>query len=106
MLFLDLNRFKAINDSLGHQAGDHAASRPSPRRLSGALRPGDTVARLSGDEFTVLLEDIAEPREATAVAERVQLALAEPIAVAGRELVVTAAIGIALAGAGHRRPRT
>ena len=97
VLFLDLNRFKAINDSLGHQAGDHLLQAVA-ERLSGALRPGDTVARLSGDEFTVLLEDIAEPREATAVAERVRLALAEPIAVAGRELVVTSAIGIALAG--------
>jgi diguanylate cyclase (GGDEF)-like protein len=80
VLFLDLNRFKAINDSLGHQAGDQLLQAVA-RRLGGALRPGDTVARLSGDEFTVLLEDIGDPREATAVAERVQLALAEPIAV-------------------------
>jgi diguanylate cyclase (GGDEF)-like protein len=97
VLFLDLNRFKAINDSLGHQAGDHLLQAVA-KRLPTALRPGDTVARLGGDEFTVLLEDIADAREATAVAERVQLALAEPIPVAGRELVVTTAIGIALAG--------
>jgi diguanylate cyclase (GGDEF)-like protein len=97
VLFLDLNRFKAINDSLGHQAGDQLLQAVA-RRLGGALRPGDTVARLSGDEFTVLLEDIGDPREATAVAERVQVELAEPIAVAGRDLVVTTAIGIALTG--------
>jgi diguanylate cyclase (GGDEF)-like protein len=97
VLFLDLNRFKAINDSLGHQAGDHLLQAVA-HRLPSALRPGDTVARLGGDEFTVLLEDIAEAREATAVAERVQLALAEPIRIAGRALAVTTAIGIALAG--------
>ena len=102
VLFLDLDRFKVVNDSLGHQAGDQlleAVARGSTR----ALRPGDTVARLGGDEFTVLLEDIAEPREATIVAERVQEALGEPFAIAGRELVVSAAIGIASRGRSRRR---
>jgi diguanylate cyclase (GGDEF)-like protein len=98
VLFLDLDRFKAVNDSLGHQAGD-GLLKAVAERLSGAVRPGDTVARLGGDEFIVLLEDVPAPHEATAVAERIQISLADPIPIAGRELAVTTSIGIALAAA-------
>src|SRR5215207_9668966 len=93
VLFLDLDRFKVVNDSLGHHAGDELLQSVA-LRLDAALRPGDTVARMGGDEFTVLLED---PREASIVAERVLATLAEPFSLAGRELHVSGSIGIALA---------
>ena len=98
VLFLDLDRFKVINDSLGHQAGDHLLQSVA-RRLEAALRPNDTVARLSGDEFTLLLDDVSEPREATMIAERVLQSLKAPFELDGRELFVGASIGIALATA-------
>ena len=97
VLFLDLDRFKVVNDSLGHHAGDELLQAVA-HRLDGALRPGDTVARMGGDEFTVLLEDMTDPREATVVAERVLTTLAEPFEIAGRELFLSGSIGIALGG--------
>src|SRR5215207_8588462 len=97
VLFLDLDRFKVVNDSLGHHAGDLLLQSVA-LRLDAALRPGDTVARMGGDEFTVLLEDVTDPREATIVAERMLATLADPFRVAGRELHVSGSIGIALAG--------
>ncbi len=96
VLFLDLDRFKLVNDSLGHHVGDRLLIAVA-RRLESALRPGDTVARLGGDEFTILLDDVCEPREATVIADRVQHTLADPFHLDGRELVVGASIGIALA---------
>ncbi len=97
VLFLDLDRFKVVNDSLGHHAGDTLLQSVA-LRLDAALRPGDTVARMGGDEFCVLLEDVTDPREATVVAERVLAALAEPFAIAGRDVHVSGSIGIALGG--------
>jgi diguanylate cyclase (GGDEF)-like protein len=98
VLFLDLDRFKVVNDSLGHQAGD-VLLQAVALRLEAALRPGDTVARIGGDEFTLLLEDVTDAREATVVAERVLTTLAEPFAIAGRDLHVSGSVGIALGGA-------
>jgi diguanylate cyclase (GGDEF)-like protein len=97
VLFLDLDRFKVVNDSLGHHAGDQLLQSVA-LRLDAALRPGDTVARIGGDEFTVLLElqDVTDPREATVVAERVLATLADPFPVADRDLHVSGSIGIAL----------
>ena len=96
VLFLDLDRFKTINDSLGHEAGDELL-RLVGARLWECLRPGDTLARYGGDEFTVLLELDAE-RSAADVADRMLRTLASPFELRGREVVVGASIGVAVAG--------
>ena len=96
VLFLDLDDFKSINDSLGHSRGDEVLVETG-RRLRGVLRPSDTVARLGGDEFAVLLDDVADQRIASGVAERILLALGPPVTVAGRDVDVTASIGVAVA---------
>jgi len=93
LLFLDLDRFKLINDSLGHDCGDELLVQAADR-LRGLLRPRDTVARLGGDEFTVLCEDIADERHAVEIAERIAESLAAPFALSGGEAFVTASIGI------------
>jgi diguanylate cyclase (GGDEF)-like protein len=95
VLFLDLDNFKVINDSLGHQAGD-ALLVEVARRLRTCLRAGDTVARQGGDEFTVLLQDIADESEANLVAERIGDALGTPFRLGDREVFVSASIGLAL----------
>ena len=95
VLFLDLDRFKVINDTLGHTVGDQLLVEVS-NRLSSALRPGDTVARLGGDEFGLLLEDVADAETAELVALRIEAELAKPLSFEGREVFVTASIGIAL----------
>ena len=99
LLFLDLDRFKQINDSLGHLAGDRLLASIA-RRLQGSVRPGDVLARLGGDEFAVLLDDLRDPTDATRVAERMQEALHMPLLSDGGEVVVTASIGIAFGGIG------
>jgi diguanylate cyclase (GGDEF)-like protein/PAS domain S-box-containing protein len=93
VVFLDLDDFKAVNDSLGHLAGD-ALLQAVALRLTGALRPGDTIARLGGDEFAVLFEEAGAAVSAADVAERVIAALQEPFNLDGREVFVTASIGI------------
>ena len=95
VLFLDLDRFKLVNDSLGHLVGDRLLMAVA-KRLEAALRPGDTVARIGGDEFTLLLDDIGDVHGASIVAERVQESLSAPFVVDGRELYASASIGIAL----------
>jgi diguanylate cyclase (GGDEF)-like protein len=94
VLFLDLDGFKVVNDSLGHVAGDRLLIDVA-RRLSGCLRRGDTAARIGGDEFAILLGDIGDPDRAPHVAKRVIAALGEPFTVLGREVFISASIGIA-----------
>jgi diguanylate cyclase (GGDEF)-like protein/PAS domain S-box-containing protein len=96
VLFLDLDRFKLVNDSLGHQAGDQLLIAVA-KRLESTVRPPDTVARIGGDEFTVLLDGVSDAHEAALVAERVQQTLRAPFRIDERELFVDASIGIALA---------
>jgi diguanylate cyclase (GGDEF)-like protein len=95
VLFIDLDDFKGINDTLGHSAGDQLLVGVADRLRSSLRRP-DTAARLGGDEFAVLIEDIDHVAEAEAVAERVFLALAAPFAIAGQSGVVRCSIGIAV----------
>jgi diguanylate cyclase (GGDEF)-like protein/PAS domain S-box-containing protein len=95
VLFLDLDRFKVVNDSLGHHIGDELLKAVA-KRLLATLRPNDSVARLSGDEFTLLLDDVMDAREATMIAERVQQSLKAPFELEGRELFIDASIGIAV----------
>ncbi len=96
VLFLDLDRFKLVNDSLGHHVGDELLKAVA-RRLESAVRPPDTVARLGGDEFTVLLDGVSDVHEAALVAERVHATLKTPFEIDDRDLHIDASIGIALA---------
>jgi diguanylate cyclase (GGDEF)-like protein/PAS domain S-box-containing protein len=94
VLFLDLDSFKSINDSMGHIMGDQLLIQVS-RRLTACLRTTDTIARLAGDEFTILLEDLSDEREALRIVERLQKELQRPCKLGPCEIVVTASIGIA-----------
>ena len=94
LLFIDLDRFKLVNDSLGHAAGDKVLLHVADR-LSSCLRPGDQLARFGGDEFVMLLDDLACPQDAEQVATRVLAALREPLCFGERCLVVSASIGVA-----------
>jgi diguanylate cyclase (GGDEF)-like protein len=100
VLFLDLDQFKVVNDSLGHAAGDELLAAVAPR-IEQALRPGDTVARFGGDEFAVLAEDVGNERGATRIAERIAEALARPFILREREHFVSASAGIAIGGGGE-----
>ncbi len=99
VLFVDLDNLKAVNDSLGHAGGD-AVLNAAAGAISGCLRANDSVARLGGDEFGILLEDVDDLDDALGSAERVLEALRRPVSAAGREIVVTASIGVALGAAG------
>lgn len=101
LLYLDVDRFKVINDSLGHLAGD-AFLKEIASRLQHCVREPDVVARLSGDEFAILLEDVEVPDAVTHVAERIMQALCMPLRIAGRELEPSASMGIACGDAGYR----
>jgi diguanylate cyclase (GGDEF)-like protein len=96
VLFLDLDHFKLVNDSLGHQHGDELLAAAAPR-IKQVVRASDTVARFGGDEFGILLEDLSDVRRATEMAERIGSVFTRPFVLAGREHFVTASIGIAFA---------
>ncbi len=99
VLFLDVDRFKLVNDSLGHEVGDRMLVAVT-ERLANCLRPGDVVARFGGDEFTVLLRDLEEPDVALRVADRMMEAMRDPLMIDGHELFASASVGIALSHAG------
>jgi diguanylate cyclase (GGDEF)-like protein len=103
VLFLDIDNFKLVNDSLGHEQGD-ALLLTVAQRLQACLRAGDTAARLGGDEFTLLLEDISAVEDASRVADRVAAALRAPLVLDGQEVFPTASIGIALSTPRRSRP--
>ena len=103
VLFLDIDRFKILNETLGHEVGDRLWWR-SATASPACLRPEDTVARLGGDEFGLLLEDTADLAGATAVAERVSAEIQRPFVVEGRDVLISASIGIALTAGGSMKP--
>ena len=103
VLFIDVDGFKRINDSLGHSAGD-AALREAALRIRSAVRPHDTVARLGGDEFTVLCEDLDGDADALSIGERIVEALGRPVAIENSDVVLRASVGVALAGPADVRP--
>ncbi|MBA3269658.1 MAG: diguanylate cyclase, partial [Acidobacteria bacterium] len=94
VLYLDLDRFKLVNDSLGHLVGDELLIAAS-RRLETCLRPGDALARLGGDEFAILLGGLGDEQQANAIEFRIHAALSAPFSICGREVLTTASIGIA-----------
>ncbi len=100
ILFLDLDHFKLVNDSLGHHVGDDLLTATAPR-LRQAVRTTDTVARFGGDEFGILLEDIAGEQDAIEMAERIAATFTRPFVLAGNEHFVTASVGIAIARGGE-----
>jgi diguanylate cyclase (GGDEF)-like protein/PAS domain S-box-containing protein len=103
VLFFDLDRFKLINDSLGHLIGDRVLI-AGGRRLETCVRPGDTVARLGGDEFAVLLDDLRNPSDVEMITRQIEERLAAPLQLDSNEIYVSASIGIAFGSGGYERP--
>lgn len=103
ILFVDIDRFKVINDSLGHQAGDELLLKVT-NKLRSLIRPSDMVARLGGDEFVILLENICDRDQATQIAQRLLVQLQHPIKIAGEEIYSSVSIGIATSMAGYDKP--
>ena len=101
VMYLDFDRFKMVNDSLGHKAGDELLVNLA-RRLQSVLRPTDLIARLGGDEFAILLEDMARERDAVDLAERIQRELTRPFQLGDLEVTVSAAIGITFSSIGYQ----
>jgi len=95
LMFLDLDRFKAVNDTLGHAAGDTLLETVA-RRIEGHVRESDTVARLGGDEFAIILEDLSDARDAFPVARKVLDIVSEPIVLDGHEIPMVASLGVAV----------
>jgi diguanylate cyclase (GGDEF)-like protein len=100
VLFVDLDRFKAVNDAHGHQVGDDLLLAVSGR-LAGLVRPGDTLARFAGDEFVFLCEDLCDAADAESLASRIDESFVNPFVLNGIELAVTASVGVAFAGPGQ-----
>jgi diguanylate cyclase (GGDEF)-like protein/PAS domain S-box-containing protein len=103
VMFLDLDRFKAVNDNLGHASGDDLLVRMAAR-LRSCLRPEDTVARFGGDEFAILLEDVTNISDVIRIAERAQRDIRLPIELNGHEIFISASIGIAFGTLDHTSP--
>ena len=103
VFFIDLDRFKEVNDTHGHQVGDELLVAVA-ERMTGVLRPGDSLARLSGDEFAVLCEDLDDHSQAEAIALRFDAELSRPFPLSGLEVNISASIGIASAGEGGEAP--
>ena len=103
VIFLDLDRFKVVNDSLGHMVGDKLL-KETAQRLEKCVRPGDTVARLGGDEFVMLFEQISDVETARTIADRVQKALSGPFMIEGSEIRCSGSMGIAFASRNYDRP--
>src|SRR4051794_10851560 len=97
VIFVDLDDFKTVNDSLGHAVGDELL-RATAQRLAGCLRAQDTAARLGGDEFAILLEDLSSPGEAEEIAERLRRALEPPVDLDGRQIAASASLGLECPG--------
>jgi diguanylate cyclase (GGDEF)-like protein len=99
VLFADLDRFKLVNDLYGHDVGDQLLVAVA-ERLAAVVRPGDTLARLSGDEFVILCEDLDDPSQANVIAARIGDAVREPLVIEGAEMDITVSVGIAFSGPG------
>ena len=102
-LYLDLDRFKVVNDNLGHHVGDQLLAAVS-RRLETCVRQGDALARLGGDEFAILLNELGDANQANVIAFRIQEALSAPVAIGGREVFTSASIGIAFGREQYHTP--
>ena len=103
VLFMDLDRFKTVNDGLGHGVGDELLNRFA-RRLKLCIRPSDTLARIGGDEFALLIDDVSAPGEVNRVAGRIRETLQPPFQLQGHEVVVSASIGVAMSAARYAHP--
>lgn len=105
LMMLDMDEFKRVNDTLGHDAGD-VLLKVCAERLTGCVRPSDVVARMGGDEFLVLLRNIRHPEEVSAVAARILQSFRQPVVIGSQQVIVTSSIGISIAPLDGRDPQT